>query len=76
MKGKIKKYIPQDSRERKGGFGFIEGENGKEYFFHLRQSRILERALVPGLEVQFKPVQGIDKVKQVPSDQAIQVDVL
>lgn len=74
MKGKIRKFIPYNENTKKGGFGFIDGEDGEEYFFHIRNCKVLERAINPGFAVVFKPVEGLDKVKQIKSNQAIQVD--
>lgn len=74
LSGEVKKYIPLNIETKKGGFGFINGDDGEEYFFNIKNCQVLERALSQGFRVNFTPTVGIDRIKQAPSNQATGVD--
>ncbi|NCN09703.1 MAG: cold shock domain-containing protein [Leptospira sp.] len=73
VSGWVKKFIPQDQDTKRGGFGFIVSDN-KEYFFNIKNCNIPSEHIKQGLEVKFKPIIGIDKVKNIPADQAVNVE--
>lgn len=52
MKGIVKRFYVRK------GFGFIEGDQGTEYFFHYSDFTGDKAALRPGLDVEFQPQQG------------------
>ena len=52
MKGTVKRFYFRK------GFGFIEGDQGTEYFFHYTDFTGDKEALRPGLEVDFQAQQG------------------
>ena len=52
MKGTVKRFYFRK------GFGFIEGDQGTEYFFHYSDFTGDKEALRPGLEVDFQAQQG------------------
>lgn len=52
MKGKVKHY-----NENKG-FGFIEGEDSQDYFFHVSQMKDQSKILEKGDEVEFDATQN------------------
>ncbi|WP_290616191.1 cold shock domain-containing protein [Immundisolibacter sp.] len=52
MKGTVKRFYFRK------GFGFIEGDQGTEYFFHYTDFTGDKEALRPGLEVEFEAQQG------------------
>jgi CspA family cold shock protein len=52
MKGTVKRFYFRK------GFGFIEGDQGTEYFFHYSDFSGDKAALRPGLDVEFEPQQG------------------
>jgi CspA family cold shock protein len=52
MKGTVKRFYFRK------GFGFIEGVQGSEYFFHYSDFTGSKDSLRPGLAVDFKPQQG------------------
>lgn len=52
MKGTVKRFYFRK------GFGFIEGDQGTEYFFHYSDFTGSKDDLRPGLEVEFEPQQG------------------
>lgn len=52
MKGTVKRFYFRK------GFGFIEGDQGTEYFFHYSDFTGSKESLRPGLEVEFQPHQG------------------
>lgn len=52
MKGTVKRFYFRK------GFGFIEGDQGTEYFFHYSDFSGSKDALRPGLAVDFQPQQG------------------
>lgn len=52
MKGTVKRFYFRK------GFGFIEGDQGTEYFFHYSDFTGDKDALRPGLAVEFQPQQG------------------
>lgn len=52
MKGTVKRFYFRK------GFGFIEGAQGTEYFFHYTDFTGDKEALRPGLEVEFEAQQG------------------
>ncbi len=52
MKGTVKRFYFRK------GFGFVEGDQGTEYFFHYTDFTGDKAALRPGLEVEFQPEQG------------------
>jgi cold shock protein len=56
MTGKIKKLIPER------GFGFITGEDGKDYFFH-RTETIAFEDLYEGDQVSFEADTGPNAAK-------------
>ncbi|MDH5597779.1 MAG: hypothetical protein OEY34_01565 [Cyclobacteriaceae bacterium] len=68
--GKIKKYIPFDEKLKKGGYGFIEGPDRKEYFFNIHHSELKEMEHLIGLEVEFCTREGFDKTKNKTTIQA------
>lgn len=53
MKGKVRKYIT--SR----GYGFIDGEDGLSYFFHITDTNLDPRFRyeMDGVEAEFDPVE-------------------
>jgi len=53
MKGIIQKYVTTR------GFGFIEGEDGKRYFFHITDTNLDPRFQyeMTGAEAEFEPVE-------------------
>ena len=52
MKGTVKRFYFRK------GFGFIEGDQGTEYFFHYSDFTGAKDSLRPGLVVDFRPQQG------------------
>lgn len=52
MKGTVKRFYFRK------GFGFIEGDQGTEYFFHYTDFTGDKEGLRPGLEVEFEAQQG------------------
>ncbi len=52
MKGTVKRFYFRK------GFGFIEGDQAVEYFFHYTDFTGDKEALRPGLEVEFQAQQG------------------
>ena len=52
MKGIVKRFYFRK------GFGFIEGDQGTEYFFHYSDFNGDKQDLRPGLEIEFEPQQG------------------
>lgn len=52
MKGIVKRFYFRK------GFGFVEGDQGTEYFFHYSDFNGDKQDLRPGLEVEFEPQQG------------------
>ncbi|HCO44895.1 MAG TPA: hypothetical protein DCZ11_04110 [Gammaproteobacteria bacterium] len=52
MKGIVKRFYFRK------GFGFIEGDQGTEYFFHYSDFNGDKQALRPGLEIEFEPQEG------------------
>jgi CspA family cold shock protein len=52
MKGTVKRFYFRK------GFGFIEGDQGTEYFFHYSDFTGSKDSLRPGLAVDFQPQQG------------------
>lgn len=52
MKGIVKRFYFRK------GFGFIEGDQGTEYFFHYSDFTGDKETLRPGLAVEFQPQQG------------------
>jgi CspA family cold shock protein len=52
MKGTVKRFYFRK------GFGFIEGDQGTEYFFHYSDFTGGKDSLRPGLAVDFQPQQG------------------
>ena len=52
MKGTVKRFYFRK------GFGFIEGDQGTEYFFHYSDFTGDKAAIRPGLEIEFQPQQG------------------
>ena len=52
MKGTVKRFYFRK------GFGFIEGDQGTEYFFHYTDFTGDKEVLRPGLEVDFEAQQG------------------
>jgi CspA family cold shock protein len=52
MKGTVKRFYFRK------GFGFIEGDQGTEYFFHYSDFSGAKDSLRPGLAVDFRPQQG------------------
>jgi CspA family cold shock protein len=52
MKGTVKRFYFRK------GFGFIEGDQGTEYFFHYSDFTGDKEVLRPGLEVDFEAQQG------------------
>ena len=53
MKGIIQKYVTTR------GFGFIDGEDGKRYFFHITDTNLDPRFQyeMTGIEAEFEPVE-------------------
>ncbi|MDR0938823.1 MAG: hypothetical protein LBN29_05640 [Mediterranea sp.] len=56
-----------------GNAGFIKADNGRTYFFRLRDFRVKSEEAVPGLRVTFDLTKGFDKKKNQASDNAINV---
>ena len=53
MKGTVKNF------KKDRGFGFIKGEDGKDYFFHYSEIQAEGyRSAEPGEEVEFEPSDG------------------
>ena len=58
MKGKIRKYVINR------GYGFIDGEDGQPYFFHITNTNLNPhfRYEIDGVEVEFDPVEERDGI--------------
>lgn len=57
MLGKVKSY----SQQKK--YGFISGDDGKEYFFHESEIKIPSKSLSAGYGVQFNTTDGYPNPK-------------
>ncbi|MCG6170249.1 cold-shock protein [Leptospira sanjuanensis] len=70
--GTIKKYVPWNRDENRGGFGFIVS-NGREYFFNAKYSEIKDEHLKSGLNVSFELRRGYDKKRSEFVTQATRI---
>ncbi|EQA55392.1 cold-shock protein [Leptospira kmetyi] len=73
LTGTIRRYIPWNQNLNKGGYGFIETENQRSYFFNAKYSNIREEEIQNGTPVEFETRRGFDKVKGVYETQATRV---
>ncbi|RHX83256.1 cold shock domain-containing protein [Leptospira stimsonii] len=61
LTGKVRKYIPWNRDSNRGGYGFIKGNDGIEYFFNAKYSSLSETDIKEGKEVKFSLRKGFDK---------------
>ncbi|TGM04835.1 cold shock domain-containing protein [Leptospira barantonii] len=73
--GKIKKYIPWDRNENRGGFGFITS-NDRDYFFNAKYSDIKDEDIKLGQTVSFELRRGYDKKRSEFVTQATHIQRL
>ncbi|WP_078129781.1 cold-shock protein [Leptospira alexanderi] len=64
LTGKIRKYIPWNRDSNRGGYGFITGNDGIEYFFNAKYSLLSESEIKEGTEVVFSLRKGFDKKRE------------
>ncbi|EMN89894.1 MULTISPECIES: cold-shock protein [Leptospira] len=75
--GTIKKYVPWNRTENRGGFGFITSDsNGRDYFFNAKYSEIKDEHIKAGMTVSFELRRGYDKKRSEFVTQATHIQRL
>ncbi|EQA61409.1 cold-shock protein [Leptospira alexanderi] len=73
--GTIKKYVPWNRTENRGGFGFITSD-GRDYFFNAKYSEIKDEHIKVGMTVSFELRRGYDKKRSEFVTQATHIQRL